>query len=72
MAQLERHGEPAELDDEDVDIFDIEDPEAEEAAWREAEADIAAGRVVPHEEVAKWLLAWGRDPTLEMPEEWLK
>ena len=71
MAQSKRHLEPSvDATDVDTDIFDIDDPEAEEAAWREAEADIAAGRFVPHEEVAKWLEAWGKNPDLKMPEEW--
>lgn len=34
-------------------IFDDIDEEAR--ALAEAEADVAAGRVMPHEEVAKWL-----------------
>jgi len=39
-------------------IFEaIEDAEA--AADAEGMADIVAGRVVPHEEVAAWLNAWG-------------
>ena len=39
-------------------IFEI-DEEAEAAADAEGMADIAAGRVVPHEEVAAWLDTWG-------------
>ncbi|MEI8394770.1 MAG: hypothetical protein WCF85_08555 [Rhodospirillaceae bacterium] len=44
---------------EPATIFDEEDTEAEERAIQEAEADIAAGRVVPHAEVVKWLESWG-------------
>ena len=39
-------------------IFET-DEEAEAAADAEGMADIAAGRVVPHEEVAAWLDTWG-------------
>ncbi len=42
-------GEPFLFDDNDV----------EAAADAEGLADIAAGRVVPHEEVARWLETWG-------------
>ena len=72
MTQPERHEESAGHDAGDFDIFDFESPEAEEAAWQEAQADIAAGRVVPHEDVAKWLMTWGTDTETPMPEEWLK
>jgi predicted transcriptional regulator len=40
-------------------IFDGIDEEEEERAIAEAEADVAAGRVVPHEEVVKWIKSWG-------------
>lgn len=39
-------------------IFEI-DEEAEAAADAEGMADVAAGRVVPHEDVAAWLDTWG-------------
>lgn len=49
-------------------IFDIELDEAEEARLdAEAEADIKAGRVVPHEKVAEWLDSWGTDNELPCP-----
>ena len=38
-----------------------------DALDEEAEADVAAGRVVPHEEVAKWLLSWGTADELPCP-----
>lgn len=41
-----------------------------EAALLEAEADVAAGRVVPHEEVAKWLATWGTPDEKPMPKSW--
>jgi predicted transcriptional regulator len=40
-------------------IFDNIDQEAEARAIAEAEADVAAGRVVPHEQVVEWLKSWG-------------
>lgn len=51
-------------------IFDDVDPETEAAALRRAEADVAAGRLVPHEEVAKWLRTWGTPDEKPMPPEW--
>lgn len=44
----------------------------EEAALLEAEADADAGRVVPHSEVAKWMLAVGTPDEFPMPVFWLK
>jgi len=40
-------------------IFDDIDEEAEARAIAEAEADVAAGRVVPHEQIVEWLKSWG-------------
>ena len=40
-------------------LFEI-DQRAEDRAVAEAEADVAAGRVVPHERVAAWLRSWGK------------
>lgn len=59
-------------------LFDAEvDPaptltDEEEAALLEAEADADAGRVVPHSEVRKWLLAVGTPAEFPMPESWLR
>jgi predicted transcriptional regulator len=47
-------------------IFDI-DKEAEARAIAEAEADVEAGRVVPHDEVVKWLRSWGKPDELPCP-----
>lgn len=46
-----------------------DDPEtaAKRAAIREGLADIAAGRVVPHEEVRRWVLSWDTENELPMP-----
>lgn len=46
--------------------------EDEEAALLEAEADADAGRIVPHSEVRKWLLAVGTPDEFPMPESWLR
>lgn len=49
-------------------ISDTEPDEAHEARLdAEAEADIAAGRVVPHADVAKWLESWGTPNVLPCP-----
>ncbi|CAN7449221.1 hypothetical protein [Caulobacter sp. LjRoot300] len=40
-------------------LFDETDDEAEAAADARAEADIAAGRVISHEAMKRWLLSWG-------------
>lgn len=37
-----------------------------------ADADIAAGRGVPHEEVVKWLRTWGTPEEKPAPPEWLR
>jgi predicted transcriptional regulator len=48
-------------------IFDEIDTEAESRAIAEAEADVAADRVVPHEDVVKWLRSWGKPDELPCP-----
>jgi predicted transcriptional regulator len=48
-------------------ILDEIDQNAETRAIAEAEADVAAGRVVPHEEVLKWLRSWGTPNELPCP-----
>ena len=45
-------------------IFDID---TEARAIEEAEADVAAGRLVPHEEIVKWLQSWGTPDELPCP-----
>ncbi|MGI8840374.1 MAG: antitoxin [Caulobacteraceae bacterium] len=54
----------------ELSIFDEIDVEAEAAADAEAMADIAAGRVVPHEEVAAWLATWGTPDEKPAPTSW--
>jgi hypothetical protein len=38
--------------------------EAEREAVERGEADAAAGRVVPHDKVRRWLLSWGKPDEL--------
>lgn len=52
-------------------IFET-DAETEDAADAEGMADIAAGRVVPHEEVAAWLDTWGTPEEKPAPATWRK
>ena len=55
-------------DTEIKSIFDAEpDEAAERAADAAAEAEIDAGRFVPHAEVAKWLRSWGTPNKLPRP-----
>jgi predicted transcriptional regulator len=55
-------------DTETTSVFDIEPDEAWEAHLdAEAEADVAAGRVVPHAKVAEWLKSWGTPDELPCP-----
>ena len=53
-------------------IFEEYDEAAEAASIARAREDIAAGRVVPHEQVAAWLRTWGTPDERPMPREWLK
>jgi predicted transcriptional regulator len=47
-------------------IFDI-NTDTEARAIEEAEADVAADRLVPHEKVVKWLQSWGTPDELPCP-----
>ncbi len=61
------------MSEHEPSIFDVEpDPLVEEKVWAEADADVAAGRSVPHAEVAKWLATWGTPDYKPMPDEWWK
>jgi predicted transcriptional regulator len=55
------------MDDREPSLFELADPEAEEQALQQAEADVAAGRVVPHAEVVRWLQSWGKADELPAP-----
>ena len=48
-------------------IFDTLDEEAEEKALAEAEADAAAGRYIPFDEVRRWLRTWGKSKKVPPP-----
>ncbi len=48
-------------------VFDEIDKEAEGRAIAEAEADVEAGRTVPHEDVVEWLKSWGTPEELPCP-----
>lgn len=49
-------------------IFDEFDEEAEALADAEADADIAAGRVISNEAVMRWIKSWGADNELPPPQ----
>jgi len=53
-------------------FFDEIDSDAESAADADGLADIAAGRVVPHEQVAAWLETWGTPDETPAPDSWLR
>ena len=53
-------------------LFDEADDAADGAAVREGIADAEAGRVIPHEEVAKWLATWGTPAEQPAPKSWFK
>ena len=53
--------------DTDPDLFEL-DEAADEAAWREGEAEAEAGLGVPHDEVVAWVQSWNTDHELPMPE----
>ena len=48
-------------------LFDDVSEDAEEAAAREGEADLAAGRVVSHDAMKAWLNSWGAPDELPPP-----
>jgi len=52
---------------EPASVLDEIDEAAEERAIAEARADVAADRLVPHEEVARWLRSWYAADELPCP-----
>ncbi len=58
---------PSELPEQEFEPL----TDAERAAIARGHADAAAGRVVPHEEVKRWLLSWGTPNELPAP-RWRK
>jgi predicted transcriptional regulator len=62
---MEKPKETIDLDE--LWLFEPDD-EIEEQALAEAEADVAAGRVIPWEKVRAWLLSWGKPDELPPPD----
>ncbi len=58
--------------EDEPSIFDEIDEEAERLADERAEADVKAGRVVPHEKVVEWLKTWGKPDRPPPPYSWRK
>jgi predicted transcriptional regulator len=54
------------------DFSHLSEAERNAALIAEAEADFAAGRCVPHEEVAAWLDTWGKGERVPPPASWFK
>ena len=55
------------------DIFDRHNADAaDRVADAEADADLAAGRVVDHAKVVEWLSKWGTPDEKPAPPEWLE
>jgi predicted transcriptional regulator len=65
MTVMEKPKETIDLDE--LWLFEPDD-EIEEQALAEAEADVAAGRVIPWEKVRAWLLSWGKPDELPPPD----
>lgn len=55
------------FDPDEPGLFDELDEAEEDAAIARAQADYAAGRVVSHKAVTKWLLSWGTENPLPPP-----
>lgn len=51
-------------------LFDEIDTEADAVATAEGEADLDAGDLVAHEEVAEWLKGWGTPDEKPAPAKW--
>lgn len=60
------------LNEEPVVFLEEADEIADAALIAEAEADFAAGRCIPHEEVAAWLDTWGKGERVPPPKSWFK
>lgn len=54
------------------DQVDDIDPEADDRRLAAAEADVAAGRVVPNAKVIDWLKSWGGLREKPAPYSWRK
>jgi len=51
----------------EVSVFEPADDAAEDRAFDAAEAQIAAGKIISHEAVRRWLLSWGTPDELPPP-----
>jgi hypothetical protein len=60
------------LEEEEPSLFDESDPEWDAKRDAEADADIAAGRVVSNDAGVEWLKTWGTPDYRPMPREWLE
>ena len=54
------------------DELDEIDPEMDARRLAEAEADVAAGRLIPNEQVIRWLETWGTPDYKPIEKPWLK
>jgi predicted transcriptional regulator len=52
---------------EEAILAQLDEQEHQLEQIREGLADAAAGRVVPHDEVARWLASWGTENELPPP-----
>jgi|GEM_PF-1747181 len=62
----------AAFEDDGDDDWQVPDTEEEQRALEEAEADIRAGRVVPHERVREWLAKLAKGEHEPPPFSWRK
>ena len=51
----------------ELSVFDIPNPRAEAEAEARGLDDLAAGRVISHDAVVKWLKSWGTAKRLPTP-----
>ena len=49
-------------------LFDSADPREEAAADLRADADVAAGRLIGHDAVKRWIASWGTAKPLRRPQ----
>ena len=48
-------------------LFDTADDDAEARAVSDAEAQVAAGKIISHDAVRRWLKSWGKADELPPP-----
>ena len=49
-------------------LFDTSDDDAEARAVSDAEAQVAAGKIISHDAVRRWLKSWGKADELPPPQ----